>query len=882
VVYRTRIRRRIGAPVDWPLEGLFVLTIESPAVVAAPVGSDHFVQFYDKDAQLLDAVVDHLDAALRAGGLAIAIATPAHLAELSRGLGGFGGPAGRASTWFSGSVAFLDARKSLNAFMVDGSPDPTRFAALIEPLLAKAPPHKPVHAFGEMVALLCEDGEYEAAVALEALWNDLAARHRFSLMCGYARRLFSSKDKALAFRHVCAAHGRVDAFSELELATPKPDEDLPRLRQEVLALRAEIQDRTHAEQTLRKRARELAEFLENASEGIHKVAADGTVLYANRAELEMLGYEWQEYVGHNIAEFYVDQGLIGDVLARLRRGEVLRDQPAVLRSKDGTLRPVLVYSNGYFEDGRLIYTRCFTRDASERVARDQALEQRNNLILQSPVATALLCGPELRFDLANEAYSHMVGRANVEGRTFAEVFPELRGSATEQMLHKVLETGEPHCEDEYTLPIDVGAGLEQRFFKLVLQPLRTPRGTSAGIIVMAVDVTEQVRVRQAMERASVEREQLLESLREASRAKDEFLAMLGHELRNPLSPIVTALQLMRMRGDTESVREQAIIQRQVDHMVRLIDDLLDISRITRGKIELKRELVQLPAVLTKAVEQASVLLEQRSHRMQVEIEPGLQCQCDPVRLAQVVANLLTNAARYTDVGGEIRLRAWRMDAKRIAISVQDNGSGLAPEVLPRIFDLFYQGERGIDRAEGGLGIGLALVRSLVQLHGGEVQARSEGKGRGSEFTVTLPAVQPLQEEALTVSADQPVKHASSTGRILLIDDNADAAETMALLLGHHGYEVKMFTDPVRALAKLPELEPQTAILDIGLPVVDGYELAARIRQCCGRSCLLIALTGYGQETDRARSAAAGFDHHLVKPVDPEQLMAVLQAPRPGA
>jgi PAS domain S-box-containing protein len=475
----------------------------------------------------------------------------------------------------------------------------------------------------------------------------------------------------------------------------------------------------------------------------------------------------------------------------------------------------------------------------------------------------------------------MVGRSELVGRTFGEAFPELRGSSTERLLEHILRTGEAHSEDEHPVSIDLGAGPEERFFQLVLQPLRTPQGSTAGIISIAVDITEQVRARRALERAGVEREQLLESLREASRAKDEFLAMLGHELRNPLSPIVTALQLMRLRGETSTAREQAIIQRQVDHMVRLIDDLLDISRITRGKIELKRERARLAPVLTKAVEQASVLLEQRSHRLQVDIDPDLECECDPVRLAQVVANLLTNAARYTDPGGEIHLRTRRQDDGAIAISVQDNGSGIPPEVLPRIFDLFYQGERGLDRAEGGLGIGLALVRSLVELHGGQVQAHSAGKGLGSEFTVTLPAAPAQDAPAAAPAAGPAAAGVAAAGRILLVDDNADGAETMALLLRCSGHSVDVFTDPVRALAQLPQLQPQVAILDIGLPVVDGYELAARLRQAFGKSCRLIALTGYGQEADRARSAAAGFDHHLVKPVQPEQLFEVLRAVTAG-
>jgi PAS domain S-box-containing protein len=704
----------------------------------------HSVRFYDRDAPLLQEVTGFLDDALRAGGLGVAIATEPHRAELNRLLCGFGGPRG---SWYSGQLVVLDAAETLELFMIDGRPDAGRFEATIGPVLAGAPAGKPVHAFGEMVAVLSERGEYEAALALEALWNDLATRYKFSLFCAYPRRLFSSHDSSQAFQHICASHTHTLGLLDEPAAAPDGvnGEEAGRLRQQVLALQVEVERRRRSEQTLRQREAELAEFLDNASEGIHKVAADGTVLYANPAELEMLGYRWDEYVGHNIAEFYLDQDLICRIIQRLQRGEALHDQAAVLRCKDGSPRPVLIYSNGRFEGEELRYTRCFTRDASERVALDRAL---------------------------------------------------------------------------------------------------------------------------------AEREQLLQSLSEASRAKDEFLAMLGHELRNPLSPIVTALQLMRMRGDTATGREQAIIQRQVDHMVRLVDDLLDVSKITRGKIELKREHADVQAVLMKAVEQAGVLLEQRSHRLDIDVEPGLSCECDPVRLAQVVANLLTNAARYTDVGGHIRLRARAESPQRLAISVADNGSGIAPDLLPKVFELFFQGERSVDRAEGGLGIGLALVRSLVELHGGTVEAASAGRGRGSEFIVRLP-----WHDASTAPAEAPQQDLlaqPSTGkRVMLVDDNVDAAETLGYLLRAYGHEVIVFHDPAAALARVAELRPHAAVLDIGLPVMDGYELGARIRAVCGEDCLLVALSGYGQETDKARSNAAGFRCHLVKPVPPEQLLQVL-------
>lgn len=625
---------------------------------------------------------------------------------------------------------------------------------------------------------------------------------------------------------------------------------------------------------------DLADFVENAAEGLHRVGPDGTILWANRAELQMLGYEWDEYVGRNIAEFHDDPATIDCILTTLLAGGVLYDQPARLRCKDGSIKHVLIHSNGHFEEDRLRHTRCFTRDATERHERDVALAQRDAMLLNAPVAAALLMGPELRFHLANRRYCELVDCADLVGRTFDEAFPRLSGSGVTEEIARVFATGAPYHAEELALTrLDADGQPYQRYFKFSLEPLAGADGRPEGVIVVAVEVTEHVRSRQAIERAHRERERLLVDLSAASQAKDEFLAMLGHELRNPLSPIVTALQLMRMRDDGAHGREREIIQRQVDHLVRLVDDLLDVSRVTRGKIELKVERVALARVTDKAVEMASLLVEQRRHQLQVEVEPGLEWEGDPVRLAQVVSNLLTNAARYTEPGGRLWLRARRDGLDAVEISVRDTGIGLAPEVREQVFELFFQGKRGIDRAEGGLGIGLALVKNIVELHGGSVHAHSAGRGLGSEFVVRLPLRSAV---ALQAPVELPAREpAGAPQRVLLVDDNADGADTLGRLLRAHGHTVEVHHDPVSALAALERFSPTVALLDIGLPVLDGYQLAARIRaRPSGEGCRLVALSGYGQAADHARSQAAGFERHLVKPVDPADAARVVAAAPP--
>ena len=392
---------------------------------------------------------------------------------------------------------------------------------------------------------------------------------------------------------------------------------------------------------------------------------------------------------------------------------------------------------------------------------------------------------------------------------------------------------------------------------------------------------ERARLQQAAEVARAEAEAARGAAEAATRAKDEFLAMLGHELRNPLAPIVTALQLMRLRGGEQTFgREIKVVQRQVDHLVRLVDDLLDVSRITRGKLQLKRTPIELSLSVQRAVEMASPLLEQRGHRLELRVPAeGLLVDADLERLAQVFANLLTNAARYTDPGGRITLEAEPRGGS-VEVRVRDNGMGITPEALPRIFELFEQGGRSLDRSQGGLGLGLSIVRSVTQLHGGTVSARSDGAGHGSEFTVILPAFDAsAPSQALPGRAAAPRAGAGRRLRMLMVDDNRDAIDMLAEGLQDEGHEVQVAYDPLRALDLLQGFEPDVLVLDIGLPVMDGYELARRIRQIPRLSgARIIAITGYGQESDRARALAAGFDEHLVKPVSLDTLKSYLPAP----
>lgn len=398
--------------------------------------------------------------------------------------------------------------------------------------------------------------------------------------------------------------------------------------------------------------------------------------------------------------------------------------------------------------------------------------------------------------------------------------------------------------------------------------VRDDSGDLLGYSKVTRDLTER-------KKAQEEREARI-AAEEANKAKDEFLALLGHELRNPLAPIVTALQLLKLRGDHRTSREQQIIERQVKHLMRLVDDLLDVSRITKGKVTLNTQQVDVRNVLAKAVEIASHLLEQREHQFEVDIpDREVFIDADEARLTQVFANLLLNAAKYTEPGGHIGMSV-RQDQSGVIVEVRDDGIGIAPDLLSKVFEAFVQGSDHAHAAAGGLGIGLTLVQTLVRMHGGTVQAQSPGVGKGSTFTVWLRNhISPGQEPQRGAIAAE-LGRQSGACRTLVVDDNEDAAVLLGELLSDFGYDVRTAYDAPTALEIVQTFVPDVAILDIGLPLIDGYDLASRLRADLGvRTPHLIALSGYAELGARDKSRQAGFVAHLVKPIDPRRLLEMI-------
>jgi PAS domain S-box-containing protein len=490
------------------------------------------------------------------------------------------------------------------------------------------------------------------------------------------------------------------------------------------------------------------------------------------------------------------------------------------------------------------------------------------LIEFSPVAIAVVRGPELSYIMLNPAYRAIAGSSMnpAIGRTYPDVFPEAAAQGAAEQIRQVIATGTAWQVRDFKMPI---GDRTETWWEGEVLPLPKADGTRDSALLLTWEISDRKRA---------ERE-----LREADRRKDEFLAILAHELRNPLAPISVAAQVLRLKGASALPWAQEIFERQTRHMARLIDDLMNVNRISQGKLELHRAPVQLATIFEVAVEACRPLIDESRHELTIVLpEQPIFVDADLTRLAQVFTNLFNNACRYMDPGGRIRVAAEPRGAQ-VLVTVQDSGIGIPADKFTAIFELFAQVDPLLPKSRSGLGVGLSLARRLVELHGGRIDVHSEGLGKGSTFSVSLPVVLTVpandggKAEPKPEPAD-PVPAASR--RVLVVDDNRDAADSLTLMLGSMGHDVRTAYDGAEAIRIAGEYLPDIVMLDIGLPGVNGHDAARTIRETpWGKRTVLIAVTGWGQDADRIRTRDSGFDHHLVKPVSPEAIRELVASAR---
>lgn len=503
-----------------------------------------------------------------------------------------------------------------------------------------------------------------------------------------------------------------------------------------------------------------------------------------------------------------------------------------------------------------------------------AHQQMIDIFKQAPAFMCTLHGPEHRIYMVNDCYLQLIGWREVRGLTVAEALPEVVSQGYVDLLDAVYQAGEPFVGSDVEIALErtKGQAPEVKVVDFVYVPLKNVDGEVFGIFVHGVDITERKQAEQKLQAFA-------DDLAQANRRKTEFLATLAHELRNPLAPVVSGLELLlRAQGNTSSSSKTLeMMRRQVHQMVHLVDDLLDIARITSGKIDLKTESVELRTVIETALETSFPTINMHRHNLTMQVpERSINVFVDPTRISQVLTNILTNAAKYTPYGGSINLEV-QLGESQVVISVTDSGEGIPADALDDVFDMFTQVGSNKKRAQGGLGIGLSLVKEIIKLHGGEVCVASEGVGMGSTFTVTLPlAVDSVSTDRSSNGLEKSEALDHESLRVLIADDNVDAGETMANLLEILGYHTHVVNDGLAALKALEAYQPHVAFIDIGMPEMDGYQVAKTARESSSfDKIILVALTGWGSEDDRLKTKTAGFDHHLTKPASVDAVQTLL-------
>jgi len=763
----------------------------------------HIVQFYDHEEALYSLVSGFLADGLAAGEHVLVVGTEEHRREFAARV--------RAKNidYEADHLLMTDARQLMNTFMVGAAPDAERFhESVIGTIHRHLNGGTKIRIYGEMVDLLWREGNADGALQLEDLWNDAESELRFSLLCAYSLAPFFSDTASPGFESICNRHQHV----------------VPSIREALAA-----KHRSEAE---------LKDFFENAPIGLHWVGPDGSILWANDAELSLLGYAHDEYVGHNVSEFHADREVQEDILNRLRRNEEIHDYEARLVAKDGSIRHVAITSNALFENGVFVHTRCFTRDISDR----KRLEDCSAFLLDA--TTAL--NRSLDFDTRLQEIPRVA-------------VPRFADSCTVDLTDDDAAFEPVATHDMIVVPMSAN----DRLLGTITFKSVDRRPYDETDVSLATELAHRAAI-------ALENARLYQLAQMANRTKDEFLATLSHELRTPLTAILGWSRMMLLGGlDPETTRTALeTIERSAHTQAALIDDLLDLSKIVTGKLSLQHELVDLSAVVYSAVQTTKLAADARNITLDVNgIDERTVVTGDPTRLQQIVWNLLSNAIKFSESGGHVSLVLER-DRGDVRIIVRDSGKGIHPEFLPHVFEPFRQADGASTRMHNGLGLGLAIVRYLAEHHGGSVTAESEGPGRGATFTVTLPLAARRSKQLHEPVKDDVVDLSGLS--ILLVDDDADTRDVVSAILRRCGAEVDSASCVTDACILLNAKLPHILVTDIAMPERDGYSLLQYLRSRNGsaRNVRLVALTAMTHSHAEEDLREAGFHAYVRKPVDP--------------
>jgi PAS domain S-box-containing protein len=821
-------------------------------------GFEHAVQFYEQDDFLCDRVADFVADGLLFGEPAVVIATSAHRDGIAERLATSGCDLDR--------VTFLDARETLERFMDGVMPDEDGFRSAVGEALARANGGGRVRAYGEMVDLLWRDENPDGAIRLEELWNDLAGEYDFSLLCAYPIGNFHRETHAELFATICARHAQVipteayveaadeDArlreISALQQRAAALENEIMHRKELEQALREALAARREAEEAVRRSERELKDFVENAAIALHWIGPDGTILWANDAELNLLGYTRDEYIGRNIVDFHADRDVIEDILRRLAARQQLNDYEVRLVAKDGSIRHVALSSNVFFEDGKFVHTRCFTRDITDRKRLDderRRAEEVNAFLLEA----SNTLNRSLDYDSCIREITNLVAPRLADSCSVEIV----RDEAPAEELQAAIEDDGTRLVVPMLLP-------DRPVGTLTLMSNSDRRFTSDDLPV-ATEVARRGAV-------ALENARLYRLAQESNRTKDEFLATLSHELRTPLTAILGWARMLTLGGLDDETRRVAYetIERSARTQATLIDDLLDLSRVVTGKLTLQNELVDLSSIIDNAVQTQRLAADAKGIGIDVKAAgERAVVNGDPTRLQQIVWNLVSNAIKFSNAGGSVSVELER-DAEYARIIVRDSGRGIPLDFLPHVFEPFRQADGASTRKHGGLGLGLAIVKYITELHGGSVRASSRGEGRGATFMVTLPLALRRAAASDVLHHDEIVDLRGTT--VLLVDDDASTRDLVMAMLRRCGAEVCAAESVAAARSLLGVSLPHVVVTDIAMPELDGFDLLNYVHSLAPK-IPVVALTASAQNAaDQAR-----FSAWVRKPIDPFEFARVI-------